>query len=222
MLKLLSRYRLGIITCYGFSWYNRLVPKRKIQIYRKSFWKHGASPRALGWKNEEAAEVRFENLLWDLDLSGKTVLDFGCGFGDIIPLLEKKFSNFEYLGVDVVPEFVEAARGKYPGQKFVVENILGKPRKPKFDVVLASGSLNSNFPNNMTFRKNALKTLFGSCRETFAFNMAGGFPQPKNKQGNRVYYADALEILEFCLSLTPKIIFRYNYRPKDFTVVMFR
>jgi hypothetical protein len=55
-----------------------------------------------------------------------------------------------------------------------------------------------------------------------AFNMAGGHPQPKNIRKNRVYYVDSYQILKFCQSLTPKVIFRHHYRFNDFTIVMYK
>ena len=207
--------------------------KKHIKGYQKRFKKYGDDPRAFQCASKKAAEVRYRELVADLDFNGprprgplarkgKTVLDVGCGFGDIIPFIQKKAGKFDYTGVDIVPEFIEAARKKYPKQKFVLRDYYGEPMKDSFDIILSSGTLNANIKNAIDYRERAIKTMFNHAKEVFAFNMAGGFPQPKNKKTNRVYYANLLEIYEYCLSLSSRLILRNHYRSNDFTIVIFK
>lgn len=199
--------------------------RKMIKRYKKALQRHGSSIRALKWKSESAMLVRHEELLKDLDMKDKTLLDVGCGFGDILnnPKLSTPNQKLNYLGVDIIKEFVEIARKKHPGYKFSVRNYFEKPFKRNFDIILCSGALNSNFgKETIKFRKKAIKTMFDHCNYALSFNMAGSTPQPKNKKGEAVYYANSLEILRFCLSLTKKIIFRHHYRPHDFTILMFK
>ena len=58
--------------------------------------------------------------------------------------------------------------------------------KEEFDIVVSSGTLNSNFQDPYRFRKKTIKTLFSHAHEAISFNMAGFYPQPKNKNGSRV------------------------------------
>ena len=62
--------------------------------------------------------------------------------------------------------------------------------------------------------------LYSLCNEVLAFNMAGGFFEPY--ESKNIAYANTADILTFCKSLTPSIIFRGSYDPKDFTVLMFK
>jgi len=94
--------------------------------------------------------------------------------------------------------------------------------KGKFDIIISSGALNSNLKNIYSFRKKAIKALFDHALETVAFNMAGLYPQPKNKKKYKVYYVNSLIILKYCLSLSPKVIFRHHYHQKDFTLIIFK
>ena len=59
-----------------------MVGKR--ESYQKTFKKYGAHPKALRWTLKKAAEIRYSELVADLDFEGKSILDIGCGFGDII------------------------------------------------------------------------------------------------------------------------------------------
>ena len=196
--------------------------KSQIKGYQKRFEKYGVDPRALQCHSKKAQEVRFKQLVADIDFNGKRILDVGCGFGDIIPFIQKRAKVFKYTGVDVVPEFIKVANKKYPGREFVVRDYFNNPLANKFDIVLTSGTLNANIEGAIDFRKKAIKTMFNYTKEVFVFNMAGGFPQPKNKKTNRVYYADLLEIYEYCLSLSSRLILRNHYRSNDFTIVIFK
>lgn len=192
----------------------------RVKGYRKAFEKYGVDARALHWVSKKAQELRVKELIKDLDFEKKSVLDVGCGFGDIIPFIQKKAKRFKFTGVDLVPEFLEVARNRYPNYEFLITNYFKNPLEDKFDIVITSGTLNGSIKNALEYRKRAIKTIFEHAKEACAFNMAGGHPQPENKKGYKVYYVDSLEIFEFCLTLTSKIIFRQHYRKRDFTVVM--
>src|SRR5206468_1241171 len=106
------------------------------QIYRDAFARYGESPKSLHWWDYPSMATRFRQLVLDLDIEGKTVLDAGCGMGDLLPFLYMKADNFRYLGVDVNPEFIEIARKRYEGHRFEVgDPFFGKVGR-KFDVVI--------------------------------------------------------------------------------------
>ena len=190
--------------------------------YLASYKKFGVSPKALRFRSRVAQEVRFRNLVADIDFGGKTILDVGCGFGDIVPFISAKAKHFKYTGVDLLPEFIEVARKKYPKHEFIIRDYFGKPLQEKFDIVLTSGTLNSNVEYPMDCREKAIKIMFDHAKEAVVFNMAGGYPQPTNKKKKKIWDANSLEILKFCLSLSPKVIFRHHYRMKDFTLIIFK
>ncbi|MFA7087947.1 MAG: methyltransferase domain-containing protein [Patescibacteria group bacterium] len=53
---------------------------------------------------------------------GDKILDVGCGNGRLLDVLQKK--NIRYLGVDNSENLLEIARRNYPGQEFVIADIL--------------------------------------------------------------------------------------------------
>ena len=41
------------------------------------------------------------------------VFDLGCGYGDLKTYLNQKFSDFTYIGIDQMPEFIAVAQERF-------------------------------------------------------------------------------------------------------------
>jgi SAM-dependent methyltransferase len=187
--------------------------------YDKSLKEYGESPKALLWWDYRSMAIRFRELVKDVPLDGKSVLDAGCGMGDLLPFLYAKSTGFRYLGIDANQGFIEIAKKRYEGHNFKH----GDPFKAKvgdFDVVLSSGVMNGNKPGWLERRKAMIKALFDQTNQVLSFNMAGGLrPIPDD---SLIAYADAHEIFDYCKLMTSRVILRAHYLQKDFTVVMFK
>jgi SAM-dependent methyltransferase len=70
---------------------------------------------------------------------GDRILEIGCGPGTIVPYLPVS----EYVGFDASPEYIEQARNRFPGAKFVCERVsqFTLAERDYFDIVLALGIL---------------------------------------------------------------------------------
>jgi SAM-dependent methyltransferase len=188
------------------------------QIYQRGLDEYGESPLALHWVDYRSMAIRFKNLVRDIEVQGRSVLDAGCGMGDLLPYLYARADNFDYLGVDINPGFIDIAKKRYEGHRFETGNPFSGQFKGRFDLVFSSGVMNINVKDWQTHRQTMIKTLFKLCRETLIFNMAGGYnPWPSDPL---IAYASANEILEFCQSLTKDVELRADYLPSDFTIVM--
>jgi SAM-dependent methyltransferase len=191
--------------------------------YRKSLAKYGESPRALKWTSYASAARHYREFVRGLELQGKSVLDAGCGMGDLLPYIYAEAGDFDYLGIDITPEFIDIAQKRYAPHTFQVGDVFDGSIKPEsFEVVLASGVMNHNESDWMTKRQQMIEQLFTIAREVLVFNMAGSVGPKPAKQPSNVAYADALKVLQFCASLTPRLIFKTHYHPKDFTITMFK
>jgi len=199
---------------------NKNEIKAKIDEYKSKFQKHRGNIKSLKWANYTAAAQRYKQIVADLNFENKKILDVGCGFGDILSYIKAKTEKFEYTGIDLIDNFIKQAQKRYPEFEFKLGDYFENPLKENFDIILCCGALNSNFAEAINYRKRAIKIMFERANFALSFNMAGNFPQPKNKKSSKVFYADSLEILNYCFTLTNKIIFRHYYHNKDFTIVM--
>lgn len=194
---------------------------KSLNLYQDKFKKFGVDPKSLLWKSRGAAHQRFRQFWAEIDFNDKKVLDIGCGFGEFGKFLFKRYKNVEYTGIDVVPEFIENAKKEVPEGEFYVEDF--NNFNGQYDVVIASGVLNSNKGSrNLEYRKNSIKRMFELTDDVFAFNMLGGHPIPTNKEDSNVWYSDSLEILDYCTSLTHRVVLKANYHPRDFTILMYK
>lgn len=187
--------------------------------YDKSFERFGAGPKALLWWDYRSMALRFRELVSEVPVHGKSILDAGCGLGDLLPYLYAKSPDFRYLGVDKKKEFIEIAKQRYEGHEFKVGDPFNQ-QLGMFDAVLSSGVMNGNVDNWLAKRKKMIANLFDQTGEVLAFNMAGGFKRPPDD--SLIAYADPAEILEFCKTLSPRVVLKANYLKNDFTIVMFK
>jgi SAM-dependent methyltransferase len=185
--------------------------------YEKSLKEYGEGPKALLWWDYRSMAIRFRELVKDAPLDGKSVLDAGCGMGDLLPYLYAKSTSFRYLGVDTNKGFIEIAKQRYEGHNFKVADPFNS-RVGEFDVVLSSGVMNGNYKGWLERRKKMIKALYEQTNQVLAFNMAGGLKPIPND--SLIAYADAREIFDFCKTLSDRVILNTEYLQKDFTIVM--
>lgn len=175
----------------------------------------------LGWEDKEAHIKRFEVLTNNIDLNGKTILDVGCGLGNLFQFLKQKRIDVDYTGVDILEKMIERAKLKNPGAKYICEDIFKNCifDNNSFDIVYASGIFNLKLSDNMTFLKNALETFFMLSKNTVVFNLLS--TNSSDKEDKYCYYniLDVNRILEG-LSYSPSSVkFIDNYLNDDFTVI---
>lgn len=187
--------------------------------YGKSLKAFGPGPKALLWWDYRSMALRFRELVRHVPVEGKSIMDAGCGLGDLLPFLYAKSLDFTYTGYDIKPEFIDEARRHFEGEDFKVGDPMNN-RLGLYDVVISSGVMNGNVPDWMAKRKKMISNLFDQTGEVLAFNMAGG--DGKYRNDSLMAYADSGEIYEYCKTLTPHVTLNTAYLHNDFTITMFK
>ena len=114
--------------------------------YRKLIATHGLSPYALAERDDEKTEIFYDHLFQDVAFpAALTVLDIGCGLGDVIPYLQcRGHSITGYHGLDLVQAFVDACQQHYADPfSFQCQNFVDPIFEPQqqFDLVVNMGCL---------------------------------------------------------------------------------
>ena len=142
-------------------------------FYRGALATHGETAEGVHWNSVETQEVRFRVLrsLLPKDLSDLTLVDAGCGFGDLYCYLERQGDHpGRYIGLDVMEPMVEAARRR-TGREIHVSDILNDAL-PEADVYLCSGAMNT-LTREETRR--FIERCLGASRQGFVFNLLKGW-----------------------------------------------
>lgn len=182
-----------------------------IERYNERLAKFGHDPRTLGW-NKRRHVLRYAVLLDHWDLDGRTLLDYGCGFGDMYGYCREHVPGVDYTGVEINPKLVEEGLKRYPDAKLSVPEA---DPEGTWDVVVASGVHNAK-----------LEDSWGFIEETFAlFDRLATVGFALNFLSNRVeyelehtYHADPARVLDLAYRYSNRVVLRNDYMPFEFTV----
>jgi len=131
----------------------------KRSIYSKNlekYWKEDGKymlereTRGLFAKKREAESILTTSIIFEIKPTPKKILEFGCGYGRNLKLLEEKMGmDSEIYGLDISSTVLEKAKKYIHGKAkllLTTDNSIPFPDK-YFDVSFTSGVLNVNPPN---------------------------------------------------------------------------
>lgn len=174
----------------------------------------------LGWESEAAQELRFKQLVGNIDLNGKTILDVGCGTGNLLEYISRQFKDFNYTGIDVLPHMIQRAGEKKLNGRFVCMDLFkSNPYGNKtFDVIFSSGIFNLNLGNNQEFLMDAVDIFQSLAREAISFNLL--WDKSTDKDVKYFYFSpeEVQDILSSKYSDIWQVSIVKGYLHNDFTV----
>ena len=113
------------------------------KFYTSAIEMHGTSAKGVNWASKESQFLRFKTILELLpkDISSKTLVDAGCGFGDFYLYMEKKKRlPKEYIGIDSLLDMHSIASQK-TGREIILADIC-RDSIPQADYYVCSGAMN--------------------------------------------------------------------------------
>ncbi|MEN9407729.1 MAG: hypothetical protein RLZZ455_945 [Candidatus Parcubacteria bacterium] len=158
-----------------------------------------------GWAKEDKA-YNFRHILKIAEksgttLRGATILDVGCGTGDIIPTLRGAHIK-DYTGVDIYKPALRIAKRKYKGEKFLLTDILTDRALGTYDFVLCSGGMSIKLKsiNNYDFLKNMVHRMWKMAKKGLAFNL---LTTEDVAPARHLFYYDIEKVRELCKEIAP-------------------
>jgi cyclopropane fatty-acyl-phospholipid synthase-like methyltransferase len=127
----------------------------------------------VGWNNKKSQYNRFNTLFKIGIKDGDSILDFGCGLGEMYNYLRtfKKFKHSQYIGVDINKEFIINSIKKYNKRIFYLINNY-KDIKNNFDWCIMSGVFTVHISNIELY--NTIEYLFNLSNKGVCFNLLTG------------------------------------------------
>ena len=198
-----------------------IIDKIYIQKFHESkIEKYGSgNAQSLGWFSKESQLKKFDILTEIGDLNNSSVLDIGCGNGDLCDYLNKKYTGVNYTGIDFIKNFLDNAieqNKQHANTKFYRGDFMSG-ELPTADYIFACGSLNyKNSDPDFVFK--AIVRLYQYCKIGFGFNLLN---ETTNQEGILTGYSTEI-ITNYCKTLSPFIELKTGYEDGDFTVLVWK
>ncbi|MBF6057901.1 MULTISPECIES: class I SAM-dependent methyltransferase [Thiomicrorhabdus] len=212
-----------------------LNDEQRLRIARRhedSIQRYGYKPQALYWSSKEIQEIRFHMLfdgIPEVLRFGKefTLLDVGCGFGDLADYLSRHGVSIDYSGIDLAPAMVTAARNLQPQGKFFCGDLFDASfAEESFDFVVLSGALNEVVDSAIEgqtglYAKAVIAKMFVLSRNGVAFNLLDRRNEwVASRPDLQSFYPQ--DIVEYCRSFCSHVEWRDDYLDNDFTVYLYK
>lgn len=201
-----------------------MTPEEKQQAmkrYAERLRRLGPGAEALGWRDRAQQELRFQILASGAQpLAGKSVLDIGCGFGDLYHYLSAGGVDVRYTGCDISPEILAVARERHPGLTVEERDVLEDPYPDEaFDYVFLSGIFNRRLSDNEGFLERLLACAYRTCAVAVCANMT---TDQVDYRDDHLYYFNPEGVVRFCRSLSRFVALRHDYPLFEFTVFIYQ
>jgi len=159
----------------------------------------------------------------DYVFEGCRILDYGCGLGFLYPYLSQRLKTFEYVGVDMVAEFIDDAKASYPRGDFL---LIGPTDSIGLDVdlVFASGVFNVASFNNQDQSKAWAFGRIGSLFELAGRVLIVDFLSDNvdYRQDEALHFSPSEVIGFITKNLSRRYIIRHDLLPYEFTAIVLR
>jgi SAM-dependent methyltransferase len=196
----------------------------QITNYYQSLFKiHGVSPKALGWDKGKQF-LRFHQLTSDWELNGNSILDVGCGFGDFVNYLQSAgIENYSYSGIDLVGDFVEAAKILHgsPRARFLQASLEDYEEPSIFDYSIASGVFNLRVDcvDGYELIAQSMKRMFQLSRIALSIDFISSKVDYTHKHN---FNSEPEKILAMAYTLSRNVVLKNNYFPFEFSVTIYK
>ena len=197
------------------------LEKNLVDIYRNQFEKHKDSPLSTFQNDRTTQSLRFGRLLKNLNIqSADTLLDVGCGLGDLYGFLKQESIDCQYVGLDPVSEMIDFGKTKFPSAGFqtgTLDAFTGLT-----DWAVSSGLFNlpgtASEPEWRDFTLQTIVKMYEKSRKGVSFNLLSShrtFSDPT------LHYWDPSEILFWCVdNLSRFVAIDLSYPLYEITVTV--
>jgi SAM-dependent methyltransferase len=197
---------------------------RGVEVYySEKVTEHGPTPRGVDWNGVESQTLRFTQLLRVYD--GRepfSLIDYGCGYGGIVPFVNALGAVERYVGVDLSSAMLEHARATYAADGRISFVDSDRDLAPA-DFTVASGVFNVKLDASADeWRGYVLETIdrlaeLGTAG--FAFNMLTSYSDP-DRMRDDLYYGDPGFFFDYCKRRhAPHVALLHDYGLYEFTLI---
>ena len=196
------------------------MSKKIHSIYKNLYLKYGDNIASVKSRNQNQQYMRFRYLMDCIKVKkNESILDVGCGLGDLAGYLKKNKIRCNYLGIDFVDNFIDTASKKYKRNqktKFLKIDIEKDAFPKNYDWLLLSGLFNDKDTNSYEFMIKIITKMFKASKKGIVFNSLTKYVDYEDKT---LFYSYPDKIFKYCIkNLSKYIVLKTNYQTKKDTI----
>jgi len=182
--------------------------------------KFDGSLKSMWYRSEKERDKRFDCIINRILKDGNrgTILDIGCGAGKLYDYLKKHnyLKTYSYAGIETYPQCILFAKKTYPEVEFSQKDIL-KDKVGKYDYVFCIDVMKNCFSKDIL--NEVIKKMFSISKKIVVFNVYNDMVDYKDKRNT---YINIKKMLDFCLSLTPRVALKNDYRKYETAFYLYK
>jgi len=206
------------------------LKNKTIARYRKGAKEQGNTVQALEWASEKSQLQRFKQvrkIFGNMLPNEKTsVLDVGCGLGDLYGYLNREvFTNgsLEYRGYDITSELIAFAKERYPKAEFHTVDILTRvPFVKQWDYVFMIDILDTLCEDNWRVVKGMLFRAFAMSKKGLCASFLSGYADDDMMATDDQFYIEPEELFRYCKKLTPWVDMKHSHLPHNVVMYLYK
>jgi hypothetical protein len=179
------------------------IKQDQIRFYKGLLKVYGDDPKSLFHREKESQYERF-NLLarcFEREAKSFTVHEIGCSLGHFGDYLNERYPLAVFSGSDIIPEFVDKCRKRFPNSEFFLRDITEHLPTDKYDyVIMGAGTFNINGSVAVSewqeFVYCMMLSMFNMAKKGIATTFLTGYSDP-GKARKDMFYQDEKAIIDF-------------------------
>lgn len=192
-----------------------------IRRYADRIQLHGHGLHAIGEpKNRQA--LYFSGLLRAEGFKpGDSVLDVGCGYGDLHGFLKSNQWRGNYTGVDINPDLISEGKRRHHDLNLLVQDLQKEPPSVVHDWSVSFGVLTSKTEQvpYLQHLEEMLTLMWASCRKGMVFNLLSPLADYTHPVHARPDFGDVLKIVN---KLTNRFAVYHDYMPYEYILCAYK
>lgn len=191
--------------------------------YENALKSSGDCGQQVGWRDTMAQMLRFRSISRVLNgVVYNSVVDLGCGTGDLLHFFRTQGWAGNYHGIDLSPSMVARCKSRFGGDQFAQFEVSTEPSHA--DVMIASGIFNvcldSTSGDWYAYCRQVINRMWRVSSKAIVFNMLSIDSDISHRKSG-LAYMDPSEWLTYCRTLSRHVRLDQSYGQFDFTIAMF-
>lgn len=163
--------------------------KKVAKYYNSKIVENGCSTSSLAYRDKKYVNVFFDALFTNIEIKkNPSFLDIGCGLGLFIDYMqEHKIEAVDYLGIDLMQQFIDYSKTTYSNYNFIMGNFISDDFSldKKYDYVFALGVLVSRVSEYEAYLLEFIKKMISYSKEYVLFNLITDIDKDSHNYSNR-------------------------------------